>query len=159
MSVKVPSTIFLGNQKVIYPILATGEYMLRDVMAEWKPIPMFTTSFNIVTRTANRLLFGAELARDPEFLKLAIEYSDTFFVGANKIRHDPEWLKPFSIYVKTGMYGQMQIARKKLYPLLTTRIAAMREARQNNQEAKFEATKPADVGEFQILNDHVAMLA
>ncbi|OAG44392.1 hypothetical protein AYO21_01388 [Fonsecaea monophora] len=111
---------------------------------EWKSMVMFPVSFNIVTRTANRLLFGADLARNKEFLKLAIEYSDTFFAGANMIRHYPPWTKRLALYLKTGMYSQQTQARKHLYPLLRSRIAAMEKAKREGTYEEFERTKPAD---------------
>ncbi|KAH6988315.1 cytochrome P450 [Ilyonectria sp. MPI-CAGE-AT-0026] len=112
---------------------------------EWKSFHMFPTAFQLTTRTANRLLFGADLARNKEFLQLAIDYSDTFFAGANTIRHYPEWFKPVAMYFKTGMYAQMRIARKHLYPLLESRISAMNQAKASRKQAEFDRNKPADV--------------
>jgi len=107
---------------------------------------MFPVAFNIVTRTANRLLFGKELARNNDFLKLAIDYSDTFFAGANKIRHYPECTKRLALYLQTGMYWQLVEARRHLYPLLHTRIVAMEKAKKEGTYAEFEKTKPLDTG-------------
>lgn len=108
---------------------------------------MFPVAFKITTRTANRLMFGQDLARNPEFLQLAIEYSDTFFVGANTIRHYPEWFKPVAMYLETGMYPQMRVARKHLYPLLRKRIQAMQHTKATGKGTKFQDDRPADVGE------------
>jgi len=107
---------------------------------------MYPIAFKIVTRTANRLLFGADLARNEEFLQLAIDYSDTFFAGANKIRHYPEWYKPIAMYLQTGLYAQMRVARKHMYPLLKRRIGEMDKAKAAGTYAEFERSKPADVG-------------
>lgn len=84
---------------------------------------MWPVSFNLVARTANRLLFGVNLARDPEFLKLSIDYTKTMFGGAHMIRDWPHLLKPVVMYFKTGIYAQQAIARKHLVPILTQRIA------------------------------------
>ncbi|KIX06715.1 uncharacterized protein Z518_04691 [Rhinocladiella mackenziei CBS 650.93] len=112
---------------------------------DWTPFHMYPVAFKITTRTANRLLFGRELARTKDFLQLAIDYSDTFFGGANMIRHYPEWMKPLVLYFNTGIVKQTATAKKHLFPLLTKRIAAMEEARRNGTYQEFEATKPADV--------------
>ncbi|KAF5556061.1 cytochrome p450 [Fusarium napiforme] len=125
--------------------LGPGLPLIVDECGEWKSIHMFPTAFKITTRTANRLLFGPKLARDEEFLQLAIDYSDTFFAGANTIRHYPEWFKPIAMYLKTGVYAQMRIARKHLYPLLKERIANMKAAEASGKQSEFQQSKPADV--------------
>ena len=105
---------------------------------------MFPTAFKIVTRTANRLLFGSELCKNEEFLQLAIDYSDTFFGGANTIRHYPEWMKPLVMYFKTGIYKEARLAKKHLAPVVKQRLAAMREAEMHGTVAEFEKIKPCD---------------
>lgn len=55
---------------------------------------MGSLAFSVVTRTANRLLFGPTLARNDEFLTLSITYTITMFGGANMIRNWPSILKP-----------------------------------------------------------------
>lgn len=108
---------------------------------------MYPTSFQIVTRTANRLLFGADLARNKEFLQLSIDYSETFFGGANMIRHYPEWMKPLVLYFKTGISTQTALAKKHLYPLLRERIQAMKAAEHIGTLDEFNKTKPSDTGD------------
>lgn len=107
---------------------------------------MYPVSFSIVTRTANRLLFGPELARNEDFLKLSIEYSETFFGGANMIRHYPEWIKPLALYFKTGIAEQTARANKYLIPVLKQRLAAMETAKKNGTLREFAKLKPADTG-------------
>ncbi|OAL27831.1 hypothetical protein AYO20_09684 [Fonsecaea nubica] len=111
---------------------------------DWKSVHMYPTAFNIVTRTANRLLFGKELARDPSFLKMAIEYSECFFGGANMVRHYPEWMKPLVLRFRTGLAQQTAIANEKLIPVLKQRLKDMERAKKENRWAEYEKTKPAD---------------
>lgn len=96
---------------------------------------MYSKAFKIVTRTANRLLFGLELK--PEVLELALQYSDTFFMGANIVRHYPEWLKPLVVRYKTGIIQQKKIAKQHLGPVIEKRTKAMEEAHKNGTYAEF----------------------
>lgn len=109
---------------------------------------MYPTAFNIVTRTANRLLFGKELARDQTFLKMAIEYSEDFFGGANLVRHYPEWMKPLVLRFRTRLAQQTAIANKHLIPVLKARLAAMEKAKRENSWTEYEKTKPADTSKL-----------
>ncbi|KAF9886957.1 hypothetical protein FE257_010698 [Aspergillus nanangensis] len=112
---------------------------------DWVSHHMYPLAFKITTRTANRLLFGDQLCKDDEFLQLAIDYSDTFFGGANLIRHYSNWMKPLVMYFKTGIHQQRATAMKHIGPLLKERIAAMDSARKNGTWQEFEKNKPSDV--------------
>lgn len=100
----------------------------------------------IVTRTANRQLFGEALAANNEFLQLSIDFTYTVFGGAHIIRDWPTFLRPFILRFKTGISYQRIIAEKHLAPLLEDRIRNMQEAQKTGQTAKFQASKPSDAG-------------
>ncbi|KIX01184.1 uncharacterized protein Z518_08909 [Rhinocladiella mackenziei CBS 650.93] len=76
----------------------------HDLIGEPKGMFSDIMSFSIVPRTANRLLFGVDLAKNRDFLKLAIDCSDTFFAGANMIRHYAEWTKRLALDTSTLCY-------------------------------------------------------
>lgn len=116
---------------------------------DWTEFHMYPKAFRVVTRTANRLLFGKQLCRNAEFLQLAIDYSDTFFMGANIIRHYPSFLKPIIVRLKTGITAQQRVAKKHLRPLINERLKAEKEARQNGTYDEFEKNKPSDCGRDQ----------
>jgi cytochrome P450 len=79
-------------------------------------------AFGTTTRTANRLLFGIDLARSPEFTELSISYTGTTFGGASIIRYWPAPLRPVIMWWKSRIYQEQATARKLLVPILQQRI-------------------------------------
>ncbi|KAJ3548541.1 hypothetical protein NM208_g955 [Fusarium decemcellulare] len=111
---------------------------------DWKPLLMSRLSFDIITRTANRLLFGTHLARDSEFQELSINYTEVMFGGANMIRNYPEILKPLVMWWKTDIYKAQAIARRHLIPILNQRIAEEDRYVSNGQQDEWQKIKPDD---------------
>lgn len=87
--------------------------------------------FDIVTRTANRLLFNIPLTRNKEFHKLSIDYTFVMFGGANIVRKWPEILKPLVMWWSTKLSATQAIGRRLLLPLLEERVRKERSARIN----------------------------
>lgn len=112
--------------------------------AEGKPLLMSRLSFDVVTRTANRLLFGTHLARDPEFQNLSIDYTEIMFGGANTIRNYPEILKPIVMWWKTDIYKAQAIAKKHLIPILRERISEEDRYISNGRNDEWQKLKPDD---------------
>ncbi|KAJ0418875.1 cytochrome P450 [Aspergillus carlsbadensis] len=129
-------------------IVEEAKLSLEDTVgspAGWSSHAMHPLAFTTVTRTANRLLFGPDLARNPEFTTLSIEYTTTMFGGAQTIRHLPELLKPLAMWWKTGIYKQQAIARKHLIPSLTQRIADEDLYRREGRTDEWARVKAEDV--------------
>lgn len=85
--------------------------------------------FNIVTRTANRLLFNIPLTRNEEFHQLSVDYTLVMFGGADKVRKWPQFLKPLVMWWSTRLYETQTIARRLLLPILEERIKEEKSAR------------------------------
>ncbi|RSL57416.1 hypothetical protein BHE90_017151 [Fusarium euwallaceae] len=111
---------------------------------EWKNLPMSRLSFDLVTRTANRLLFGTDLARDPDFQELSIDYTTIMFGGANMIRNWPDILKPIVMWWKTDIYKAQAQARKHLVPIIQQRIAAEDRSIAEGKLEEWDKIKPDD---------------
>jgi hypothetical protein len=105
---------------------------------------MYSTGFKVVTRTANRLLFGKELCANEEFLKLSMEYATTCFGGADLVRNYPEFLKPFIMYFKTNLYSDLAMARKHLIPIIKSRLKMMEDYEAHGEMDKWFKIKPQD---------------
>jgi cytochrome P450 len=87
--------------------------------------------FNVVTRTANRLLFNIPLTRNKTWHQLSIDYTYVMFGGADKVRKWPEWFKPVVMWWSTKLYETQAAARALLMPLIEDRVSAERLARAN----------------------------
>lgn len=111
---------------------------------EWREVGMWDASFQVVTRTANRLLFGEDLAKDPDFLKLSIDYSFTMFGGADMVRAYPSWMKSLIIAWKTGIYAEKKRFMNHLGPIITERLALMEQYEKEGRMAEFNKIKAND---------------
>lgn len=105
---------------------------------------MFPIGFTIVTRTANRLLFGVELARSPEFLQFSIEYTGIMFGGADVIRGYPEFLKDYILERKSGTKKARQTAQRLLRPVIQARIDQEDEYNSTGRSKEWQKIKPSD---------------
>ncbi|KAJ5638390.1 hypothetical protein N7490_008269 [Penicillium lividum] len=85
--------------------------------------------FNIVTRTANRLLFNIPLTRNKEFHKLSVDYTFVMFGGADKVRKWPGFFKPIVMWWSTNLYETQATARRLLMPFIEERVKAEKSAR------------------------------
>ncbi|KAH3940618.1 hypothetical protein HBH98_219170 [Parastagonospora nodorum] len=115
-----------------------------DYVPDWTEIAMWDTTFRIVTRTANRLLFGKCLASNPEFLRFSIDYSFVMFGGADLIRSYPSFLKPLVMYFRTSLYKELAVARKHLIPIIKDRIEKQDAYLSTNRADDYERVKEKD---------------
>ncbi|KIX06643.1 uncharacterized protein Z518_04619 [Rhinocladiella mackenziei CBS 650.93] len=111
----------------------------------WEPRQMYPLGFRVVTRTANRLLFGLELTRNPEFEQLSIDYAGIFFGGAEKIRGWPEYLKPLVMWWSTGIRRARKEANRHLGPVITQRIRDEDRYIAEGRAEEWKKIKPEDV--------------
>lgn len=118
--------------------------VVTDEMKEWQEVSMWDTSFRVVTRTANKLLFGGQLSSNPEFLRLSIDYSFVMFGGADLVRSYPSFLKPFIMYFRTPLRQEQAKAKKHLLPIIKERIAEMQRYEQEGRMDEYEKIKATD---------------
>ncbi|KAH8690472.1 cytochrome P450 [Talaromyces proteolyticus] len=107
---------------------------------DWKPVVMSHAAHRIATRTANRLLVGAPLCRNEEYLQMSIKYTVDVFGGADKLRAWPDFLKPAVTYLVTNVKERQKIARKHLIPYIKARLAEEDQIK----EKGLQNTKPVD---------------
>ncbi|KAL4865956.1 hypothetical protein BDV12DRAFT_210778 [Aspergillus spectabilis] len=100
--------------------LVSGEEIGRP--ADWKPVVMARAAHRIATRTANRLLVGAPLCRNEEYLQMSIKYTIDVFGGADKLRSWPDFLKSPVTYFVTNVNERQKIARKHLVLYIQYRL-------------------------------------
>ncbi|CAK7243312.1 MAG: hypothetical protein STHCBS139747_004830 [Sporothrix thermara] len=122
--------------------LAMQEF-IGDV-SSWKEFGSEDLCFNLVTRTANRLLFGPDLARNEEFQTLSILYTGVMFGGANMIRNYPNILKPLVMWWKTSIYKSQADACRLLLPIIKQRMAESDRAVAEGRQAEWHKSKPED---------------
>ncbi|KAI9930677.1 hypothetical protein MW887_011432 [Aspergillus wentii] len=90
--------------------------------ADWTPVVMSTAAHRIATRTANRLLVGAPLCQNEEYLNMSIKYTVDVFGGADKLRGWPKFLRSTVTQFVTNVKERQAIARKHLIPYIQARL-------------------------------------
>ncbi|XHG04071.1 hypothetical protein AWENTII_007352 [Aspergillus wentii] len=83
---------------------------------------MSTAAHRIATRTANRLLVGAPLCQNEEYLNMSIKYTVDVFGGADKLRGWPKFLRSTVTQFVTNVKERQAIARKHLIPYIQARL-------------------------------------
>ncbi|KAJ7060733.1 cytochrome P450 [Mycena amicta] len=91
---------------------------------DWKTIQVFPTFMKVVSRTTMRLFAGLPLCRDPDFLKLSIDYTISVVSRAQIIALFPEFMKPFIAPIFSSKNSSLRYALKFLGPLLQERLEA-----------------------------------
>ncbi|KAE9389796.1 cytochrome P450 [Gymnopus androsaceus JB14] len=96
---------------------------LIPAQEDWVKIPAYTTSFQIVGRTANRFFVGLPLCRDSDWLDLNTHFAVNVFLSAQIINLFPGFLKPIAGRFLTRMPASMKRAKKHLAPIIEDRLA------------------------------------
>jgi cytochrome P450 len=96
-------------------------------------------------RTANRALFGEELARSKIWQEVSILYSIVMFYGADVIRNYPELLKGSVLRKRTDIERVRQRARDCLVPILKRRLSEQAAHKEKGLEQVWESQKPTDM--------------
>ncbi|KAJ3768555.1 cytochrome P450 [Lentinula raphanica] len=89
---------------------------------EWMKVPMLYTVMKIVSRTSNRYFVGLPLCRDPDYIKLNIEYTIDAFNGAKILQRYPGILKPFIRQFMTNVPNCLKRATGHLESLIRERL-------------------------------------
>lgn len=112
--------------------------------SDWKAVTMAPKAHRIVTRAANRVLVGAPLCRNEEYLQMSIRYTIDVFGGADKLRAFPDFLKLPATYFVTNVRQQQKIARRLLLPYIERRLAEERNYLQAGRADDWKREKPHD---------------
>ncbi|KAJ3765059.1 cytochrome P450 [Lentinula raphanica] len=89
---------------------------------EWLRVPMLSTSMKIVARTSNRYFVGLPLCRDPDYIKLSIEFTVDAFNGASVLQRYPDILKPIVRQLLTNVPSCIKRATGHLELLIRERL-------------------------------------
>ncbi|KAJ6025258.1 hypothetical protein N7444_012937 [Penicillium canescens] len=89
---------------------------------DWTAVVMSRAAHRIATRTANRVLVGAPLCRNEEYLDMSIKYTIDVFGGADKLRAWPKFLRSTVTQFVTNVKERQRVARKHLIPYIKARL-------------------------------------
>ncbi|KAK7460913.1 hypothetical protein VKT23_008841 [Stygiomarasmius scandens] len=92
------------------------------VSHEWTALPALATVMRVVCRTTNRLLVGLPLCREPDYIRLNIEFTIDVFKAARIINLFPDLLKPIAGYTLTPLGTAIARALRHLGPMIEDRL-------------------------------------
>ncbi|KAJ7202453.1 cytochrome P450 [Mycena rebaudengoi] len=92
---------------------------------QWKGVSALSAIMDIVCRTSNRLFVGLPLCRDPEWMKLNIQFTIDVAVAGQIIRMFPPFLRPIFAPLISSRKRNLRKAEKMLRPILEERMNSM----------------------------------
>ncbi|KAJ0168794.1 Ent-kaurene oxidase, partial [Colletotrichum tanaceti] len=104
----------MGSRSTLHPRVVKGQlnHHLADVMPavqteihdafcdvfptciDWTPVPVVDSLTRIVARVSSCMFGGTELSRNKEWVESSISFAIDGFIGAQKLKRYPEFLKP-----------------------------------------------------------------
>ncbi|KAF9231272.1 cytochrome P450 [Melanogaster broomeanus] len=132
------------NLGVVYPdirdeIVTAFEDILGPGDNEWKSVPTAQTVEKIVCRTANRIFVGLPLCRDPNWVKLNIQFTLDVITGSTIINFFPNFMAPLVARFMTSVPGSTRRGMKHLRPIIEERQKYL------DEYGKTWADKPNDL--------------
>ncbi|THV02256.1 cytochrome P450 [Dendrothele bispora CBS 962.96] len=92
------------------------------VSTEWTAFPALPTVMKVVCRTTNRLFVGVPLCREPDYVRLNIEFTIDVFKAARIINLFPDLLKPVAGNLLTPLATAVGRALRHLAPIIEDRL-------------------------------------
>ncbi|KJA23965.1 hypothetical protein HYPSUDRAFT_39491 [Hypholoma sublateritium FD-334 SS-4] len=91
---------------------------------DWTSVKVLDNTMKIVSRASNRIFVGLPLCRNPDYLKLNIQFTiDVVQTGAI-LRITPVFLRPILNYLISNVPDRIKAGMKHLVPLIQARRAA-----------------------------------
>lgn len=112
------STCFADVQDEIKAAFIDNVPMTED----WIEVPAYEKILQIICRASNRMFIGLPLCRNPEYLKLNIDFTIDVFVYARIINFFPTFMKPFLGSIFTPRRRAMAKAEKFLGQTIQERL-------------------------------------
>ncbi|TDL22833.1 cytochrome P450 [Rickenella mellea] len=89
---------------------------------DWVGYPAVETFMTIVARTSNRIFVGLPTCRDPDYIKLNIEYTVQVFKAATLIGLTPSFLRPIVGRLLSPARSGVRRGLKHLRPIIEERL-------------------------------------
>ncbi|KAG7059421.1 cytochrome P450 [Colletotrichum scovillei] len=135
----------MGSRSTLHPrvVKAQLNHHLADVMPavqkeivdafndtfpaceDWTPVPVVHTLTQIVARVSSCMFGGTTLSHNREWVQSSIDFAIDGFIGAQKLKRYPEFLKPFAarfIPEIAKIAGHYAAAEAAAIPLLESRL-------------------------------------
>jgi hypothetical protein len=114
------------NLSVLFPhvhdeIVASFNDVITLSGQEWTAIPALDTVMQVVCRASSRIFVGLPLCRDPDYQKLAIQFTIDVVTAGTLINMFPNILKPLAGRVFSTLPKNVKECMKHLKPIVEER--------------------------------------
>ncbi|KAF8959646.1 cytochrome P450 [Flammula alnicola] len=105
---------------------------------DWTSVKMLDTAMKIVGRASNRIFVGTPLCRDPDYIKLNVQFTIDVVQAGAILRAVPRLLRPLVNSLISNVPKRIRHGLKHLGPVIQAR-------RQEREEKGDQADKPVDL--------------
>ncbi|KAL4874933.1 cytochrome P450 [Aspergillus karnatakaensis] len=106
---------------------------------EWHAIPLKSTLLQIVAQLSSKVFLGDQLCRNPDWLRITVDYTVDSFFAAEDLRLWPSLLRPIVVYFLSTtrkIQAEVEEARKIIVPVLERRKAEKQATISNGEAPK-----------------------
>ncbi|KAJ6627498.1 cytochrome P450 [Mycena sp. CBHHK59/15] len=140
----VVRTVMTRNLGPLFPevrdeVTCAFEEVLPLQGKEWMTVPAFDTIMQIVCRTSNRLFVGLPLCREPDYIKLNVDFAMDVIISGQFINMLPAFLRPTFGPLLSPRKRILRRASKHLAPIVAERL------RKDAELGKKYVDKPNDL--------------
>ncbi|KAI0650914.1 cytochrome P450 [Trametes meyenii] len=100
---------------------AFQEYIPAPEKEEWVAVSMFPVVQKAIARASNRVIVGLPKCRDPEYLKVAVNFTHDVFISSFLINLCPDFLKPIIGQMITMVSKNKRTLMPMVIPMLQQR--------------------------------------
>ncbi|KAI9148928.1 cytochrome P450 monooxygenase NtnM [Paramyrothecium foliicola] len=103
---------------------------------EWHPLDLTNTALQIVARVSSRVFLGPELCRNPDWLRITINYTVNLFYGVMALKKWPRYLHPIVwrfVPEVRKVQDQIQEAVRLIKPVVEKRTAEGKSAKSRTE--------------------------
>ncbi|KAI0371432.1 cytochrome P450 [Pilatotrama ljubarskyi] len=108
---------------VVDEVTAAFEEYIPAKEDEWVSVRVFPIVQQVIARASNRVIVGLPKCRDPEYLKVAVNFTNDVFITSFFINLFPDFLKPIIGRMTTMVSKNKRILMPMVVPMLQERQA------------------------------------
>ncbi|PYH88391.1 putative cytochrome P450 [Aspergillus ellipticus CBS 707.79] len=119
---------------IVRPLSEETELALEDLWTEdaaWHDLSLRSSILRLVARQSSRVFLGDKVCRNPDWLRISMNYTVDAFIAAYTLRLWPKFLRPFVACLLPWcrkLPRELQEAREIITPVVEGRRAAKQEA-------------------------------
>jgi hypothetical protein len=129
-----------------------SKLILSTLLQEWHSLPLHQSVLRTIAKQSSRVFQGAPLCYNPDWLRITVNHTVTFFEAAESLKVWPHLLRPLAAKVLPlcrKLRAEAQEARRIIAPVLEERLerARARMAQEDNSDTKVTGLEGKEEGD------------